>query len=62
LSQIGEAAFSMQLYMCLIAQTLWMKGEIELRRSRNYFGAYVASSEVGPIPMSHLSIWHIVSL
>jgi len=38
LSETGEKAFSKQLYQCLISNALWMKGEIESRRSRNYFG------------------------
>lgn len=38
LSAVGIEAFSKQLYMCLMAQTLWMKGEIESRRSQNYLG------------------------
>ena len=41
-SEIGEAAFQKQLYLCLISQTLWMKGEIERRRSRNSFGNLVS--------------------
>jgi beta-mannosidase len=41
LSESGSAAFQKQLYMCLIAQTLWMKGEIESRRSRNMYGNLV---------------------
>ena len=41
LSEIGEKAFRKQLYMCLMGQTLWMKGEIESRRSKNYFGTLI---------------------
>jgi len=41
LSEIGEMAFRKQLFMCLMAQTLWMKGEIESRRSKNYFGLLI---------------------
>ena len=42
-SEIGETAFQKQLYLCLISQTLWMKGEIERRRSRNSYGNLVSS-------------------
>jgi hypothetical protein len=38
LNGVGSAFFQKQLYMCLMSQTLWMKGEIETRRSRNMFG------------------------
>jgi beta-mannosidase len=41
LNEIGKYAFQKQLYMCLIAQTLWMKGEIESRRSKNMFGILI---------------------
>jgi hypothetical protein len=47
LSEIGETAFRKQLYMCLMAQTLWMKGEIESRRSKNYFGTLLKYSTAG---------------
>ena len=47
LSEIGERAFRKQLYMCLMAQTLWMKGEIESRRSKNYFGTLLKYSTAG---------------
>lgn len=41
LSEVGETAFRKQLYLCLMAQTLWMKGEIESRRSKNFFGLLI---------------------
>jgi hypothetical protein len=41
LSKVGKVAFQKQLYLCLISQTLWMKGEIESRRSRNMYGNLV---------------------
>jgi beta-mannosidase len=42
LDGIGESAFQMQLYQCMVAQSLWMKGEIEKRRSKNSFGLLVS--------------------
>ena len=41
LHEVGEAAFRRQLYLCMIAQTLWMKGEIEMKRSHNVFGLLI---------------------
>ncbi|KAL3920780.1 MAG: hypothetical protein SGILL_003085 [Bacillariaceae sp.] len=41
LNEVGEYAFQKQLYMCLISQTLWMKGEIETRRSKNMLGMLI---------------------
>ena len=41
LDAVGEKAFQAQLYLCLMSQTLWMKGEIEKRRSTNSFGLLV---------------------
>ena len=41
LDLIGEVAFRQQLYLCMISQTLWMKGEIEMQRNRNTFGLLV---------------------
>jgi hypothetical protein len=41
LSEAGEYAFQKQLYMCLMSQTLWMKGEIETRRAKNMFGMLI---------------------
>ncbi|KAG7364672.1 glycoside hydrolase family 2 sugar binding protein [Nitzschia inconspicua] len=41
LNDTGKYAFQKQLYMCLMAQTLWMKGEIESRRSKNMFGMLI---------------------
>jgi beta-mannosidase len=44
LDGVGEPAFQMQLYQCMMAQSLWMKGEIEKRRSKNSFGLLVSMS------------------
>lgn len=44
LDDVGAFAFQAQLYQCMIAQTLWMKGEIEKRRSRNSFGMLVSAN------------------
>jgi hypothetical protein len=44
LDGVGESAFQMQLYHCMMAQSLWMKGEIEKRRSKNSFGMLVSIS------------------
>jgi beta-mannosidase len=44
LDGVGESAFQMQLYQCMMAQSLWMKGEIEKRRSKNSFGLLVSMS------------------
>jgi beta-mannosidase len=41
LNEVGKYAFQKQLYMCLIAQTLWMKGEIETRRAKNMYGMLI---------------------
>jgi beta-mannosidase len=41
LDEVGKYALQKQLYMCLIAQTLWMKGEIESRRSKNMYGMLI---------------------
>lgn len=38
---IGEAAFHEHMYHCLMAQALWMKGEIEKRRSMNMYGLLI---------------------
>merc|ERR1719210_914824 len=37
-SQTGEAVFKRQLYQCMLAQALHMKGDIEQRRSQNQLG------------------------
>lgn len=41
LSEIGENAFRHQLYLCMISQTLWMKGEIEMQRNLNVYGQLI---------------------
>ena len=41
LNAVGEAALQEQMYHCLLAQTLWMKGEIEVRRSSNSYGLLI---------------------
>jgi hypothetical protein len=38
LNSTGEVAFQRQLYLCMMAQALWMKSEIEKRRSDNQHG------------------------
>ena len=43
LDSVGESAFQMQLYQCMMAQSLWMKGEIEKRRSKNSYGLLVST-------------------
>ena len=40
-NQTGEAVFKRQLYQCLIAQAIHMKGNIEARRGRNELGMLV---------------------
>ena len=42
LDAVGEAAFQAQLFQCVMSQTLWMKGEIEKRRSTNSYGLLVS--------------------
>lgn len=37
-NQTGEAVFKRQLYQCMLAQALHMKGDIEQRRSQNQLG------------------------
>jgi beta-mannosidase len=37
----GPQALQQQLYQCMMSQTLWMKGEIEVLRSRNSFGLLI---------------------
>lgn len=41
LDTVGERAFQEQTFHCMMAQTLWMKGEIETRRSRNSYGLLI---------------------
>ncbi|CAB9515754.1 Beta-mannosidase A [Seminavis robusta] len=38
---IGQRSFQAQLYQCMMAQTLWMKQDIEHRRSKNSFGLLI---------------------
>jgi beta-mannosidase len=40
-NQTGEAAFKRQLYQCMLAQALHMKGDIETRRAQNQLGLLV---------------------
>ena len=44
LDLVGRYEFQAQLYLCMMAQTLWMKGEIERRRSKNSLGLLVGTS------------------
>lgn len=41
LDAVGPIAFQRQLYECVMAQTLWMKGRLEMIRSDNSFGALI---------------------
>ena len=41
LDDVGYAAFTKQLYQCLISQSMWMKGQIELYRNSNSFGLLI---------------------
>jgi beta-mannosidase len=41
LSRVGENAFRRQLYLCMISQSIWMKGEIEMKRNENIFGLLI---------------------
>jgi hypothetical protein len=41
LNEVGEYPFKFQLYQCMLAQALWIKGQLELFRSFNSFGALV---------------------
>jgi beta-mannosidase len=41
LDAVGEVAFQEQMYHCLMGQALWMKGEIEARRSTNSYGLLI---------------------
>lgn len=38
LNETGEAAFKRQLYQCTLGQALYLKSDIEQRRSDNQFG------------------------
>ena len=40
-NQTGEATFKRQLYQCMLAQALHMKGDIETRRAQNQLGLLV---------------------
>lgn len=41
LFQVGQKSFQRQLYLCMIAQSLWMKGQIEMQRNHNIFGLLI---------------------
>ena len=41
LDAVGEIPFREQIFHCMMAQTLWMKGEIEARRSNNSYGLLI---------------------
>ena len=41
LNTTGQLAFQVQLLQCLLSQTLWIKGEIELIRSTNSYGSLI---------------------
>lgn len=41
LDAVGKIAFQEHMYHCVMAQTLWMKGEIEARRSSNMYGLLI---------------------
>jgi beta-mannosidase len=41
IGDVGTTAFQAQLYQCLMAQSLWMKGDLENRRSYNTFGLLI---------------------
>lgn len=38
---VGKINFQIQLYQCMISQTLWMKSQIEIFRSQNIYGMLV---------------------
>lgn len=38
---VGKRYFQLQLYQCMISQTLWMKGQIEILRSQNIYGMLI---------------------
>jgi hypothetical protein len=41
LDEVGPRAFQRQLYLSMMAQTLWMKGRIEMYRSSNTYGTLI---------------------
>jgi hypothetical protein len=41
LDSVGRRSFEQQLFQCMTAQTLWMKGQIEIMRSSNTFGTLI---------------------
>jgi len=41
LDEVGVQAFQNQLYLCMMSQTLWMKGQIESIRYTNSFGTLI---------------------
>jgi len=41
-TEFGARAFQAQLYECMMGQALWMKGQFEILRSQNSFGALVS--------------------
>jgi hypothetical protein len=43
LDSVGRRSFEQQLFQCMMAQTLWMKGQIEFMRSSNTFGTLICN-------------------
>jgi len=41
LNMIGQESFRLQLFRCMMAQALWMKGTIEKLRSQNSYGTLI---------------------
>jgi beta-mannosidase len=41
LDSVGRRNLEQQLFQCMMAQTLWMKGQIEIMRSSNTFGTLI---------------------
>lgn len=41
MDDVGEDAFSMQLYQSMMAQALWVKGKVATMRARNSFGSLI---------------------
>jgi beta-mannosidase len=41
LDSVGRRSFEQQLFQCMMAQTLWMKGQIEIVRSSKTFGTLI---------------------
>lgn len=58
LDEIGEAAFKSQLYLCMVSQALWIKGQIEVFRASNSFGALVRKYGTW-IPTIRLLVSHL---